>query len=505
MQLDAAQHRIVKSKPVPISLLKGSSSTGKTTTAVYRTLYLKNNYCLYDDDKILIIAKDSTNRDYIRELYNRLEDDTKNDYITLFSNAVDRVEIYTLGDIINRYYFEYTNTNKNWFKIIHEQAERLEIVGECAEELRTKHGKAKIINENYLKFLKEELEWIKACGYNSLEAYQEADRIGRKSKKGEGPARLLKNSKDREIIFELLGMYNSKLQERGILDCEDISHIALMQAKHTFMDKFTHILVDEGQELSKTQIDFIRALSSNKSYSSLMFIIDKIDNNNSKAWISKGRKQAALKFNASIKNYLLKKTYEADLSRGEAAVMEAPKITELEAKVDIEENSMDSFEYFDLRHHRKYDFKRDSSRITDVVLEEESLALDELKQVPVYSDIAAGEPIMMSSELEAEFYLPGYWVKGVKDLFILKVKGDSMIGANIFDGDQVVIRQQHTAQNGDIVAVDLEGSATLKRLSLKKNVPILMPENDKYDPIHLHDREATILGIAMGVIKRVSN
>jgi SOS regulatory protein LexA len=501
MQLDAAQNRIVKSKPVALSLLKGGNSTGKTTTAVYRTLYLKNNYCLYDDDKILILAKDSKNRDYIRETYNRLEDGTKMDYRTLFTNSVDRVEVFTLGDIINRYYFEYTNTNKNWFKIIHEHKEKLQVVEECAKELRDKYGNFKILDQRYSNFLKEELEWIKACGYENLEVYQTADRIGRKYKSGQGPVRLLKNSKEREMIFELLRSYNLKLQEKGFIDCEDISYIALTQAIKDLEGKFTHILVDEGQYLSKTQIDFIRALSNNKTYSSLMFIINKAEAAGSKAWFAKGRKQANLKIGGSIKNYLLKKDYDTELARGEAAVMDISK----EIETEIEPSSMESFEYVDLRHHRKYDFKRDSSIITDVVLDDQSLGMDELKQLPVYSDIAAGEPIMMSSELEAEFYLPEYWVKGVKDCFILKVKGDSMIGANIFDGDHVVIRQQHTAQNGDIVAVDLEGSATLKRLSLKKNTPILMPENDKYDPIYLHDREATFLGIAMGVIKQINN
>jgi SOS regulatory protein LexA len=498
MQLDAAQKRIVKSKPIELSLLKGGSNTGKTTTAVYRTLYLKNNYCLYDDDKILILAKDSTNRDFIRETYNTLEDETKLDYMTLFTNSIDRVEVLTLEDLVNRYYFEYTNSNKSWFKIIHENKEKLEAALECTKELKNKLGSSKILNSNYSNFFKEEIEWIKACGIETVEHYQTADRVGRKYKTGEGPARLLKNSKEREIIFELLKAYNFKLQEKGLIDCEDISRLALKQARKTIQGKFTHILIDEAQELSKTQIDLIRALSNNKAFSSITFIVNNSKAASSNSWFMKGRKQADLKLDAAIKNYILKKTYETHIARGEAAV-------EISKEKEIAQSSMESFEYLDLRHHRKYDFKRDSSIISEIIMDEQSLGNDELKQLPVYSDIAAGEPILMSSDLEAEFYLPEYWVKGVKDCFILKVKGDSMIGANIFDGDQVVIRQQHTAQNGDIVAVDLEGNATLKRLSLRKNTPILMPENDKYDPIYIHDREAVILGIAMGVIKRINN
>ncbi len=499
MQLDAAQNRIVKGKPTNLGLLKGSSNTGKTLTAVYRALYLKNNYCLYEDDKILILAKDSINRDYIREMYNKLEDETKLDYMTLFTNSIDRVEVFTLGDIINRYYFEYTNTNRNWFKIIHEHKEKLEVVETCIEDLRKKYGKLKMFDKKYSSFFMEEIEWIKSCGYETIEAYQTADRVGRKYKSGQGPARLLKDSKKRSIIFELLNSYNLKLKEKGFIDCEDITNLALIQAGKALEGKFTHILVDESQHLSKTQIDFIRALLSNKAYSSLMFIINSSEAADNKAWFVKGRKQTNLNLEAPIKNFILKKSYETVIARGETADMNISKHKE------IEESSMEDFEYLDLRHHRKYDFKRDSSIISEIVIEEQSLCFEDLKQLPVYSDIAAGEPIMMSSELEAEFYLPEYWVRGVKDCFILKVKGDSMIGANIYDGDKVVIRQQHTAQNGDIVAVDLEGSATLKRLSYKKNIPVLMPENDKYEPIYIHDREAVILGIAMGVIKRINN
>lgn len=109
---------------------------------------------------------------------------------------------------------------------------------------------------------------------------------------------------------------------------------------------------------------------------------------------------------------------------------------------------------------------------------------------------------MMNDEILDEFYLPEYFFKGSKDSFILKVKGDSMIGANIFDGDYVVIRKQSTAVNGDLVAVDLDGNATLKRLSLNNGVPVLMPENEKYDPIFMHDKDdASILGIVIGIIK----
>lgn len=494
MHLDAVQNRIIKSKPSSISLLKGTSGTGKTTTAVYRTFYLKNNYCLYDEDKILILAKDSKNRDNIRDMYNKIEDETKFEYMSLFTNNIDKVDIYTIDDIISRYYFKYTNSNKKWYRVIQEDNELLDIVEKCVKELRKKYNASKILNETYINFLKDEINWIKACGYADLDKYQNADRIGRRYKKEKGPLRLLKNSGDRAIIFELFEQFNLRLHEKNMIDSIDIIYFAYKELMQSKDKRYAHIIVDEAQYLTKIELDFIRLLQSNKSYSSSTFVINKDEAISSISWFIKGRKNSLMDLGSSIKNINLSKIYSSS-AEGDLLMRKTEKL----------KCSMENFEYIDLRHHRKYDFKRDSSVISEIVLslgdEEHSLKIDELKQVPVYSDIAAGEPIMMSNEMEDEFYLPEYWIKGAKDCFILKVKGDSMIGANIFDGDHIVIRKQNTAQKGDIVAVDLDGSATLKRLAYNKNTPILMPENDKYEPIFMHDKQASILGIAMGIIK----
>ena len=128
---------------------------------------------------------------------------------------------------------------------------------------------------------------------------------------------------------------------------------------------------------------------------------------------------------------------------------------------------------------------------------------DELEQIPVFNNIAAGEPILISPEQQDTFTLPKYWVKGGNKKFILKVKGNSMIKANINDGDLVVIEQTQAPMNGDIVAVNIEGSATLKTLSLTKTTITLLPENDDYEPIVVTpDEEFYILGKAIGVIRK---
>ena len=146
------------------------------------------------------------------------------------------------------------------------------------------------------------------------------------------------------------------------------------------------------------------------------------------------------------------------------------------------------------------------NNISEIIVKNEDTedvySSNELRVLAIYSDIAAGEPILINSDIEGDFFIPHYWLKGIKDCFVLKVKGDSMIGANIEDGDSVVIRKQYTAQNNDIVAVDLDGSATLKRLQINKGKVILIPENEKYNPIVVTDNEVNVIGVAVGVMKQ---
>jgi repressor LexA len=90
-----------------------------------------------------------------------------------------------------------------------------------------------------------------------------------------------------------------------------------------------------------------------------------------------------------------------------------------------------------------------------------------------------------------------------KETFALKVKGDSMIEAGIFDSDYVIIRKQDTAENGDIVCALIESDATLKRFYRKGNEVTLKPANKNYDPIVVSKGEFRILGKATGVIRKL--
>jgi repressor LexA len=120
--------------------------------------------------------------------------------------------------------------------------------------------------------------------------------------------------------------------------------------------------------------------------------------------------------------------------------------------------------------------------------------------VPLVGRIAAGGPVLAEQAVEDVFPLPRELV-GEGTLFMLKVAGDSMVDAAICDGDWVVVRQQPTAENGEIVAAMLDGEATVKTYKRRDGHVWLMPHNEAYDPIP--GDEATILGRVVTVLRRV--
>jgi repressor LexA len=120
--------------------------------------------------------------------------------------------------------------------------------------------------------------------------------------------------------------------------------------------------------------------------------------------------------------------------------------------------------------------------------------------VPLLGDIAAGGPILAEQAVQSVFPLPREIV-GEGTLFLLNVRGDSMVEAAITDGDWVVVRQQPVAEHGEIVAAMIEGEATVKTFKRRDGHNWLMPANPAYEPIPGDD--ATILGRVVAVLRRL--
>ncbi len=123
---------------------------------------------------------------------------------------------------------------------------------------------------------------------------------------------------------------------------------------------------------------------------------------------------------------------------------------------------------------------------------------DNILSVPVIGQISAGQPIMAEENIERMFPLPSDFARG-SDVFMLKIRGESMINAGILDGDYVIIKSQSVANNGDIVAALIEDSATVKTFYKENGHFRLQPENDYLEPI-ITDTVA-IIGKVIGVYR----
>lgn len=121
-----------------------------------------------------------------------------------------------------------------------------------------------------------------------------------------------------------------------------------------------------------------------------------------------------------------------------------------------------------------------------------------LVQLPLVGRVAAGTPILAEQNIEEEVPLPTS-LFGDRNSFLLTVHGDSMINAGIFDGDTLLVREQNTANNGDIVVAMIDDGATVKTYYKEKDCIRLQPHNDAMEPIFT--RDAQILGVVTGLFR----
>ena len=124
--------------------------------------------------------------------------------------------------------------------------------------------------------------------------------------------------------------------------------------------------------------------------------------------------------------------------------------------------------------------------------------VDDIINVPIIGNVAAGTPILAEENVEDTYPLPSAFI-GKNECFMLNVKGDSMISAGILDGDMVIVKKQDTANDHDLVVALIEDEATVKTFFKEKNRIRLQPEHPAYDPIYSTD--CKIVGKVIGVIR----
>ena len=139
-------------------------------------------------------------------------------------------------------------------------------------------------------------------------------------------------------------------------------------------------------------------------------------------------------------------------------------------------------------------------RAIEILDDNFNLVRREVINVPIIGKVAAGEPIFAVENMEGYFPIPAEYMPKGKTTFMLEVKGESMVNAGILSGDKVLVQQQATAENGEMIVALVEDSATVKTYYKENGHYRLQPENDAMDPI-IVEGDLQILGKVIGVFR----
>lgn len=137
-------------------------------------------------------------------------------------------------------------------------------------------------------------------------------------------------------------------------------------------------------------------------------------------------------------------------------------------------------------------------RAIEIIDDNFNLTRREVVNVPLIGQVAAGQPLLAVENITGYFPIPAEFIPK-EEVFMLNVKGESMVNAGIYDGDQIIVKQQSTASNGEIVVALVDDSATVKRFYKENGHIHLQPENDFMEPIIVDSCE--IIGKVIGLIR----
>lgn len=317
MKLNLEQRRIVELEPNGHMMVKGVAGSGKTTVAIRRISFLQNHYSHEEDDTILLVTYNKTLLQYIKYQFHKLADEEQEQYEQLFSKESE-VEIVTIDSLMYKYFKQYTNRMKLTLEPSNYGLEHKVII-RAIHQVQQKYPKSKILSPKNSSFLLDEVTWINACQIEDLETYQQIDRIGRAAGGSGTPQKLLKNSDLRAAIYELMETFNDMLAKEGYVTFRQMNAMALLEAQQMKPRKYTHVIIDESQDLTKVQLEFIKCIYQEKSYSSILFVADNTQSIYSQSWLGKGRPYTTIGYDMSGKSRILSKNYRTTTEISKAA------------------------------------------------------------------------------------------------------------------------------------------------------------------------------------------
>lgn len=317
MKLNVEQRRLVELEPNGHMMVKGVAGSGKTTVAIRRISFLQNHYTPEADDSILLVTYNKTLLQYIKHHYEKLVEEEEQYIENLFNTHKD-VKITNIDRLMYSYFNKYKSRMNKKLEIANKGQER-QAIQRAIQLIQQRYAEKKILTLKNSDFLLDEVNWLVACRVEQVETYQQMDRTGRASG-GKGlPQKLTKNSDIRQAIFELMELFNEQLAQQGLVTFVKMNALALKEAEQMNHGKFTHIIIDESQDLTRLQLDFLKCIYKEKPYSSILFVADNTQSIYSHSWLGKGRPYTTIGYDMSGKSRTLSKNYRTTTEISKAA------------------------------------------------------------------------------------------------------------------------------------------------------------------------------------------
>ncbi|MGP6139105.1 transcriptional repressor LexA [Jeotgalibaca sp. A127] len=318
MKLNLEQRRIIELEPNGHSLIKGVAGSGKTTVAIHRLTFLQQHYCPEEADSILLVTYNKTLLQFIKYQYEQLENAEDESISNLFT-ANSEIAIKNIDKLMFSYFEKYQKRHKCRYEIADNNIQR-KTLQNAILQLKDQYENVRLLSPKFSNFLLDEIGWILSCDIPDVETYQEIDRTGRSSGgQGNNPQKLNKNSDIREAIFALKDLYQQMILDKKFVDFKIMNKLALEEATYLDHPTYTHIIIDESQDLSLVQIKFLKLLHSDKTYASIMFVADNTQSIYSHSWLGKGRPYTTIGYDMSGKSRSLSKNYRTTTEISKAA------------------------------------------------------------------------------------------------------------------------------------------------------------------------------------------
>ena len=500
LKLSKAQEKLVKQKNIGTSVIKGEAKSGKTTLAIGRMLYLLEHACKARE-KILFVTISKEKSQEVIDAFNRFY---ALQNMSLFDEEMQgEVVIKDIDEWIQEM-ADRTPSALN-LKVITEIPEA--ILQEVVKQAKKIYPRVKWLKKDYFYFIAHEINWIHSLGYFTFETYQMADRKGAQLK-------LSKQGSGRKAMWFMKDLVSYILKEEGQVLKSEVQ-LECLQSLKTERQRtcYQHMIIDDAGDYTKVQLELIRHLKTG-DLGEVLFIMEKKESKLPYAWLSKGQSFKTIGYDMTgrVRHLTSRRKGKASQKKSQLeptplevfiALQEERKGLSHEKQAPKEEVSnklpwhIEHYKYINKITGVETIFQKDNSA-GEVYIEEKRQ--EEIEELPIYSDIAAGMPIEIVEEVSDTFKLPSELLHHRKNTYILHVQGDSMTGVDIWDGDYVVI-QVGNVNEREIAAVYYNGAITLKRIMQKDEHILLCSENPKYAPIVIEEGDFRVMGKLVGIIK----